>query len=54
LDVVIANAGVGEHGPVGTIAQGQFDATFSTNIKGIVFTTQSAIPLLSQAAALSA
>lgn len=46
LDVVFANAGVGELVPLGEITQKHFDYTFDINVKGTVFTVQKALPLL--------
>ncbi len=46
LDAVVANAGVGDHGPLGTITEEQFDRTYDTNVKGVLFTVQPALPLM--------
>ena len=46
LDSVIANAGIGDHGPLATITEDQFDNTFNIDAKGVLFTVQPAIPLL--------
>ena len=46
IDVVFANAGGGEFAPLGAITEAHFDATFATNVKGVVFTVQKALPLL--------
>ncbi|WP_417830210.1 SDR family NAD(P)-dependent oxidoreductase [Thalassospira sp.] len=46
LDVVFANAGVGELVPLGEITSKHFDYTFDINVKGTVFTVQKALPLL--------
>lgn len=46
LDAVVANAGIGDHGPLGTITEEQFDRTFNVNAKGVLFTVQPALPLL--------
>ena len=48
LDVVFANAGGGSLAPLGQISEEQFDATFSTNVKGVVFTVQKALPLMGE------
>src|ERR1700735_120153 len=37
LDIVFANAGVGELAPLGAITEEHFDKTFNTNVKGILF-----------------
>jgi NAD(P)-dependent dehydrogenase (short-subunit alcohol dehydrogenase family) len=46
IDVLVANAGGGEFAPLGAISEEHFDKTFSTNVKGMLFTTQKALPLL--------
>ncbi|OIJ97605.1 short-chain dehydrogenase [Streptomyces sp. MUSC 14] len=46
LDIVVANAGVGDFGPLGTITEEEYDRTTSINLKGTVFTVQKALPLL--------
>ena len=46
LDVVFANAGGGEFAPLGQITEEHFDKTFATNVKGLVFTVQKALPLM--------
>jgi NAD(P)-dependent dehydrogenase (short-subunit alcohol dehydrogenase family) len=45
IDVLFANAGVGELAPLGTITEAQFDKTFGINVKGVLFTVQKALPL---------
>jgi NAD(P)-dependent dehydrogenase (short-subunit alcohol dehydrogenase family) len=52
IDVLVANAGGGEIAPLGTITEEHFDRTFATNVKGIVFGVEKAIPLLSQGASV--
>jgi NAD(P)-dependent dehydrogenase (short-subunit alcohol dehydrogenase family) len=46
LDVVFANAGLGEFAPLGRITEEHFDRLFNTNVKGVLFTVQKALPLL--------
>ncbi|MFJ2956116.1 SDR family NAD(P)-dependent oxidoreductase [Streptomyces sp. NPDC087270] len=46
LDIVVANAGVGEFGPLGSITEEEYDRTTSINLKGTIFTVQKALPLL--------
>jgi NAD(P)-dependent dehydrogenase (short-subunit alcohol dehydrogenase family) len=46
LDVVFANAGIGAFAPLGSITEASFDQTFDTNVKGVLFTVQKALPLL--------
>lgn len=46
IDVLFANAGGGSFSPLGEITEEHFDQTFSTNVKGLLFTVQKALPLL--------
>jgi NAD(P)-dependent dehydrogenase (short-subunit alcohol dehydrogenase family) len=46
LDAVVANAGVGDNAPLGSITEKQFDFIFGVNAKGVLFTVQAALPLL--------
>ncbi len=46
LDVVFANAGGGSFAPLGTITEEHYDQTFNTNVKGLLFTVQKALPLI--------
>jgi NAD(P)-dependent dehydrogenase (short-subunit alcohol dehydrogenase family) len=46
LDSVIANAVADEHAPLGKITEAQFDKMVGINLKGVLFTIQSAMPLL--------
>ncbi|MFJ6677381.1 SDR family NAD(P)-dependent oxidoreductase [Actinosynnema sp. NPDC091369] len=52
LDVVVANAGVGEYGPLGAITEEEYDRTTSINLKGTIFTVQKALPLLKSGASV--
>jgi NAD(P)-dependent dehydrogenase (short-subunit alcohol dehydrogenase family) len=47
VDIVFANAGVTEFARLGGIEEGHLDRSFNTNIKGLVFTVQKALPLMS-------
>ncbi|QIQ06102.1 SDR family NAD(P)-dependent oxidoreductase [Streptomyces liangshanensis] len=46
LDVLVANAGGGGGAPLGTITEEQYGSTFDTNVKGLLFTVQEAVPLM--------
>jgi NAD(P)-dependent dehydrogenase (short-subunit alcohol dehydrogenase family) len=46
IDVVFANAGGGDLAPLGAITEDQYQRTFDTNVKGVLFTVQKALPLL--------
>jgi NAD(P)-dependent dehydrogenase (short-subunit alcohol dehydrogenase family) len=52
IDVLVANAGIGIVAPLGEITEEQFDAMFTTNVKGSLFTVQKALPLLSAGASI--
>ncbi|GAA1614254.1 SDR family NAD(P)-dependent oxidoreductase [Actinoplanes couchii] len=45
IDVLWASAGTGEQGGLGEITEKQFDAAFSLNARGTLFTVQKALPL---------
>lgn len=45
IDVLFANAGGGEFLSLGSITEEHFDKTFSTNVKGLLFTVQKALAL---------
>lgn len=52
IDVVVANAGGGEMAALGAITEEHYDKTFDTNVKGVLFTVQKALPLLKDGAAI--
>ncbi|SEM52198.1 NAD(P)-dependent dehydrogenase, short-chain alcohol dehydrogenase family [Stigmatella aurantiaca] len=52
IDILFANAGGGEFAPLGTITEKHFDDTFATNVKGVLFTVQKALPLLRDGASI--
>jgi NAD(P)-dependent dehydrogenase (short-subunit alcohol dehydrogenase family) len=52
IDVLFANAGGGSMLPLGQITEEQFDDTFGRNVKGVLFTVQKALPLLSNGASV--
>lgn len=52
IDVVFANAGGGELVPLGAITEEHYQGTFDTNVKGVLFTVQKALPLLKDGAAV--
>jgi NAD(P)-dependent dehydrogenase (short-subunit alcohol dehydrogenase family) len=45
IDVLFANAGVAEVGPLRSISEEHFDTVFNINVKGVLFTVQKALPL---------
>lgn len=52
IDVVFANAGVGTFGPLAATSEAMFDTTFDTNVKGVYFTVQKSVPLMSAGGAI--
>jgi NAD(P)-dependent dehydrogenase (short-subunit alcohol dehydrogenase family) len=52
LDIVFANAGVATYAPLGSIDEKHFDGIFNTNVKGMLFTVQKALPLLPEGASV--
>lgn len=52
LDVLFANAGGGDMLPLGAITEEQFDRIFGTNVRGVLFTVQKALPLLVDSGAI--
>jgi NAD(P)-dependent dehydrogenase (short-subunit alcohol dehydrogenase family) len=48
IDIVFANAGVGEFATLTTITEEHFDKTFGINVKGLLFTVQKALPLFQE------
>jgi NAD(P)-dependent dehydrogenase (short-subunit alcohol dehydrogenase family) len=45
LDILFANAGLGEFLPWEKISEAHYDKTFSVNVKGVLFTILKALPL---------
>jgi NAD(P)-dependent dehydrogenase (short-subunit alcohol dehydrogenase family) len=45
IDVLVANAGIGDVEPLGAITASAFDRAFGVNVKGTLFTVQKALPL---------
>jgi NAD(P)-dependent dehydrogenase (short-subunit alcohol dehydrogenase family) len=46
IDILFANAGTAELAPLGAISEEHFDKIFNTNVKGVLFTVQKALPLM--------
>ena len=46
VDIVVANAGLGEFVPLEAVTEEHFDKIFNVNVKGALFTVQKALPLL--------
>ncbi len=52
IDVLFANAGVAKFAPMDQSNEGLFDEMFDINVKGLFFTIQKALPLLSDGASI--
>jgi NAD(P)-dependent dehydrogenase (short-subunit alcohol dehydrogenase family) len=52
IDILFANAGIGEFAPLGEITEKHFDKTFGVNVKGTLFTVQKALPLMPDGASI--
>jgi NAD(P)-dependent dehydrogenase (short-subunit alcohol dehydrogenase family) len=52
LDILFANAGIARYAPLGAIDDELYDAIFATNVKGVVFTVQKALPLMPDGASI--
>ena len=52
LDVLFVNAGGGSMLPLGSITEAHYDETFDRNVKGVLFTVQTALPLLADSASV--
>jgi NAD(P)-dependent dehydrogenase (short-subunit alcohol dehydrogenase family) len=52
LDILFANAGIAQYAPLGQITEQLFDSVFDTNVKGVLFTVQKALPLLPDGASI--
>jgi len=46
IDTLVANAGFYEFSKLGDISETHFDKTFNTNVRGLLFAVQKALPLL--------
>lgn len=52
VDVLFANAGGGSLVPLGSITEEHYDQTFNTNVKGVLFTVQKALPLMPEGSSI--
>jgi NAD(P)-dependent dehydrogenase (short-subunit alcohol dehydrogenase family) len=46
VDIIFANAGIGDMVPFGQVTEEQFDQVFDVNVKGTFFTVQTLLPLI--------
>jgi len=52
IDILVVNAGFYELGKLGEVTEEHFDKTFNTNVRGLFFSVQKALSLLSQGASV--
>lgn len=52
VDVLFANAGIAPFVPFAAVTEEHFDVLFNTNVRGLFFTVQKALPLLSKGASV--
>jgi NAD(P)-dependent dehydrogenase (short-subunit alcohol dehydrogenase family) len=52
IDILFANAGVARLAPLEAVDEAHFDLLFDVNVKGLLFTVQKALPLLSEGGAI--
>jgi NAD(P)-dependent dehydrogenase (short-subunit alcohol dehydrogenase family) len=52
IDILFANAGTAELAPLGKITEEHFDQIFNTNVKGLLFSVQKALPLIPDGASI--
>ncbi len=52
IDILFANVGLGGFVPLGSITEEYYDKTFDTNVKGLLFTVQKALPFLNDGASI--
>jgi NAD(P)-dependent dehydrogenase (short-subunit alcohol dehydrogenase family) len=52
IDILFANAGTAEFAALGEITEEHFDRIFDTNVKGLPFTVQKALPLMPDGASI--
>jgi NAD(P)-dependent dehydrogenase (short-subunit alcohol dehydrogenase family) len=52
LDIVFANSGIGEFATIDQATEEHFDKTFASNVKGVFFTVQKALPLMNAGGAI--
>jgi len=52
LDILFANAGTGSFAPLGEITPEHYDQIFDVNVRGLVFTVQKALPLMTKGSSI--
>jgi NAD(P)-dependent dehydrogenase (short-subunit alcohol dehydrogenase family) len=54
LDIVVANAGFVEHAEISELSEAHYDKTMDIDLKGVVFTVQKALPLMTRGGSIIA
>lgn len=52
IDVLFANAGIAQFAPIDAVTEESWDAMVDTNLKGLYFTIQKALPLMGKGSAI--
>lgn len=52
LDILVANAGISQTTPLASTTEEEFDRLIATNVKGVFFTVQRALPYLNEGASI--
>lgn len=52
IDILFANAGLGQVAPLAAVTEELFDLQFNVNVKGLLFTVQKALPLFADGGAI--
>ena len=50
--MLFANAGIAKYAPLGKITEDLYDSIFDVNVKGVLFTVQKALPLMSDGSSI--
>lgn len=54
LDIVVANAGFVEHAQIFDLSEAHYDKTMDIDLKGVIFTVQKALPLMTRGGSIIA
>jgi NAD(P)-dependent dehydrogenase (short-subunit alcohol dehydrogenase family) len=54
LDIVVANAGFIEHAQIADLSEEHYDKTLNIDLKGVIFTVQKALPLMTRGGSIIA
>jgi NAD(P)-dependent dehydrogenase (short-subunit alcohol dehydrogenase family) len=53
IDILVANAGIGDFAPLAGLTEAHFDKLFDLNVKGTLFTIQKALPLMNDGGSIT-